>query len=141
MSDALYHQAIMERAKAPARAGALPQPDGTATIDNPLCGDRVKFDIMLRDGKIADVAQHVRGCALCQASASVIAGAAIGQDEAALIGAEKALRAMLRDEAPAPAAPFQDLSIFTPVRPHRSRHDCVLLPFEALRTALSAARK
>jgi nitrogen fixation NifU-like protein len=71
----------------------------------------------------------------------VIAGASIGQDEAALIGAEKALRAMLRDEAPAPASPFQDLSIFKPVRPHRSRHDCVLLPFEALRTALSAARK
>ncbi len=96
---------------------------------------------MVRDGKISDVAQHVRGCALCQASASVIAGAAIGQDDAALAAAETALRAMLRDEALAPAAPFQDLSIFTPVRPHRSRHDCVLLPFEAIRTALTAARK
>lgn len=141
MSDALYQQAIMARAKTPERAGSLPQPDGTATIDNPLCGDRVTFDLTVRDGKISDVAQLVRGCALCQASASVIAGAAIGQDDAGLAGAETALRAMLRDEAPAPAAPFQDLSIFTPVRPHRSRHDCVLLPFEAIRTALAAAKK
>jgi nitrogen fixation protein NifU and related proteins len=139
MSDALYHQAIMARVKSPSRAGRLTAPAGTATIDNPLCGDRVTFDVTISNGRVADIAQHVRGCALCQASASVIAAAAVGQDEAGLEGAERALRALLNDDAPTPAAPWQELSLFAPVRPHRSRHDCVLLPFTALKAAIAAA--
>jgi nitrogen fixation protein NifU and related proteins len=139
MSDDLYQQAIMDRAKAAAHAGRLASPDASATVDNPLCGDRVTIDLKLDGETIADVAHHVRGCALCQASAAVLATAAIGQAAAAVIAGRDKLKTVLAG-GDAPPAPWEDLGIFAPVRRHKSRHDCVLLPFEALSQALTKAR-
>lgn len=135
MSDALYHAAILERARANAHAGRLTAPDRTATVDNPLCGDRVTIDLRVRDGRIAEIAQHVRGCALCQASASLIAEHAVGADRAAVAEGAEAVQDMLHGGHD-PAGPWAAFSLFTPVSPHRSRHDCVLLPFAALEKAL-----
>ncbi len=139
MSDDLYQRAILDRAKSPAHAGRLESPDASVTVDNPLCGDRVTLDVKLDGDKIADIAHHVRGCALCQASASVLADAAIGQTRAAVPAGREALKAMLAGIAE-PAAPWSELSIFIPLRRHKSRQDCVLLPFEALAQALAQAR-
>jgi nitrogen fixation protein NifU and related proteins len=139
MSDELYHQAIMERAKQPVGAGRLEAPDGTATIDNPLCGDRVTLDVKLNNGAIAAIGHQVRGCALCQASASVIAATAVGQNPAAALAGREALRGVLGGSDA--GAPWAALGIFAPVKGHKSRHDCVLLPFEALARALAGARQ
>lgn len=139
MSDDLYHQAIMERAKQPVGAGRLEAPDATVTIDNPLCGDRVTLDLKLTNGTIAAVGHQVRGCALCQASASVIAATAVGQKPAAALAGREALRGVLGGgEA---GEPWMALGIFAPVKRHKSRHDCVLLPFEALARALAQVKQ
>jgi|HigsolmetaAR202D_1030399.scaffolds.fasta_scaffold15401_3 NifU homolog involved in Fe-S cluster formation len=139
MTDELYHQAILDRAKAAHRAGRLEAPDASVTIDNPLCGDRVTMDLRLGGDRIADLSHHVRGCVLCQAAASVIGEHAVGATVEMVNAAEDALRAMLRGDSI--AVPWPDLSVFSPVKHYRSRHDCVLLPFEALRTAIAEARK
>lgn len=139
MSDELYQQAIMQRARVPVRAGRLASPDATATVDNPLCGDRVTIDLKLEGGRIADIAHQVRGCALCQASASVMAAAAIGQTATTIEATRAKLREMLGG-GDAPPAPWQDLGIFTPVRRYKSRHECVILPFDALSQALGQAK-
>ncbi len=137
MTDDLYHDAIMAAARSGRRAGRLAELDASATIDNPLCGDRVTIDLKLDDTRIVDLAQHVRGCALCQASAAVIAGHAVGRTPGDLAAVEKALRAMLSGGAP-PAGEWAELAMFQPVRQHRSRHDCVLLPFAAVQAALKS---
>jgi len=139
MSDELYQRAILDRAKSPARAGRLPAPDATVTVDNPLCGDRVTLDIKMDGDKIADIAHHVRGCALCQASASVVSEVAVGRSPADAQSGRERLKAMLGGSE-APAAPWNELGIFMPLRSHKSRQDCVLLPFEALAQALAKTR-
>ena len=138
MSDDLYQQAIMERAKGRAGAGRLSDPSASATVDNPLCGDRITLDVTLDDGAIKAVAHQVRGCALCQASAAVIATASIGQTPDAALAGRETLKAVLKGGSA--AAPWADLGIFAPVQRHKSRHDCVLLPFEALAQALAQAK-
>ena len=140
MSDELYQDAILARAKSAARSGRLAAPDASATIDNPLCGDRVTIDLKFdAQGKIGDLAQHVRGCALCHASASVIGAHAVGADRAAMDWLAARLHAMLAGSAAPPSGVWAELSMFLPARAHKSRHDCVMLPFEALRKALAAA--
>ena len=134
MAADLYNQAIIGEAKANHRAGRLEQPDASATCDNPLCGDRVTIDLTLRAGRIDEVAQHTRGCLLTQAAASVIGQHAAGATAAQVHEAAAQLRRLLAGEVVEPA--WQDLAMFTPVREVRSRHDCVLLPFEALEEAL-----
>ena len=135
MSDQLYQERIVALAKSKAGAGKLGAPTRSARRDNPLCGDRVTIDVRLDgQGRIAEIAHQVRGCLLCQASASALASVAVGRNAA---GIEKvrmdAERAIGREEGEA-GEPF---SAFAPVKSHKSRHECVLLPFEALKEALS----
>ncbi len=76
MSDELYQERIVALAKAKTGAGKLTAPTKTARRDNPLCGDRVIIDVKVDDaGKIAEIGHQVRGCLLCQASASALAPA------------------------------------------------------------------
>jgi nitrogen fixation NifU-like protein len=135
MSDQLYQERIVALAKARTGAGKLAAPTRTARRDNPLCGDRVVVDVRLDDsGRIAEIAHQVRGCLLCQASASALASVAVGRDKAGIEAVRHdAARAIGREEGEA-AEPF---SAFAPVKSHKSRHECVLLPIEALSDALS----
>ncbi|MBI3451654.1 MAG: hypothetical protein HY057_02255 [Rhodospirillales bacterium] len=66
----------------------------------------------------------------------MIAEAALDCDAAATKQARAALRALLAG-GDAPQGAWAGLSIFAPVAAYKSRHDCVLLPFDALERALS----
>ena len=123
MSQALYHSTLVEHAQAGRSRGRLAAPQLSATVDNPLCGDRVTIDLALADDRIAAVGHQVRGCLLCEAAA-----------ELAMAGA--AARAIVNEGAAAPAGDWSALAVFAPVHDIKSRRDCVLLPFEALAKAL-----
>ncbi len=140
MSDDLYQQEIMTLVKLAVRAGKLSNPDSAATVDNPLCGDRVTVELKLDGEVITDLAHKVRGCALCQASASVIGSHAIGLRLADVQGAMKALKEMMTGTGGAPAGAWAELGAFLPVRDHKSRQECVRLPFAALEKALVGAK-
>ena len=132
MNEDLYQQAILDHAHASVGEGRLDAPDSSATADNPLCGDRVTIDLRLDDGQVAEIAQHTRGCVLCKAAASIVAKHAAGHSAAALREIGAALAAMLKSDGPAPEGDWAELEAFAPVADHRSRHHCVLLPFEAM---------
>ena len=134
MIDALYQKDVMRLAASAKGAGKLAQPTATVTVDNPLCGDRVTFDVVLdADKRIQDIAHTVKGCVLCQASASVIGAEAKGETAASLHSVREQLRAILKAGGAAPAdGKWSALAAFIPVASHKSRHECVLLPFEAV---------
>ena len=140
MTAELYQTQIMSEARAAHGKGRLADPDASATRDNPLCGDRVTVDVKLAGGRIATVAHDVRGCALCQAAASLIGAAAPGLAPADAAALPAAVDAMLAGGAP-PVGVFSRIEMFTPVRAHRSRYDCVKLPFMALAEACAAVGK
>ena len=133
MNDALYHDRIVALAKSRTGAGRLTAPTASARRDNPLCGDRVTMDVRLEEGTIAEIAHEVRGCALCQAAAVALRSRAQGRSKGDVPG----LRREIEDVLKGTAAGEGDFAAFTPVRQYRSRHDCVLLPFEALQAALN----
>jgi len=137
MSDDLYHAAIMDRARAASGDHRLSDADATVTVDNPLCGDRITLDVRMDGERIAALGYHVRGCALCQASASVVADASPGGTRGEVEDAGSALREMLQSGME-PADRWSGFGIFRPVSRHRSRHGCVLLAVEALRKALDS---
>ena len=138
MSSALYHEAIKALARAAHGAGRLDAPDGAVLLDNPLCGDRVAMQVTLRDGRIAALAHEVKGCLLCCAAASVIGRRAPGATVPEMEAVAAAVEGMLARAGGVPAG-WEELAAFEPVRRARSRHRCVLLPFEALLTALDKA--
>jgi nitrogen fixation NifU-like protein len=73
MDDALYREEILEHYKRPHNWGELPGADLVFEDTNPLCGDELK--VMLKvgsEGTIEDVRFAGHGCAISQASASMI---------------------------------------------------------------------
>ena len=134
----LYHDAIVRVARSGVGAGRLEKPHGSHTVDNPLCGDRVTIDVQVENGNVACVGHVVRGCMLCEAAASIIAEQAIGESFKDLDSVSQTLQSMLeRDEAI--ETNWEGLEMFRPVANYRSRHLCVLLPFQALIGAIQDA--
>ena len=148
MNDELYNEKIMALAQVANFHAPLDAPDAVASADNPLCGDRATVEVSLTDTstemgngerRIAAVAHRTRGCALCQAAANAMASAAPGNTAASVRETAEALRRMLVEGGAAPGGDWAEFDIFAPVRHHRSRHTCVLLPFDALSDALERA--
>ncbi len=136
MIDELYQKELLRHAAAARAHGHLVSPDASVTVDNPLCGDRVTIDVNLSKGRVSEVGQVVRACLLCQAAASIIGGHAAGQSAEEVRRVIASITGMLIDGAAPPRARWSELAAFTPVAPHKSRHKCVLLPFEALLEAV-----
>ena len=139
-SNDMYQDEIVTLAKSKIGAERLENPDATMTLDNPLCGDRVTLDVNVTDGKITAVGHRVRGCMLCEASASLVARDAIGTDTNSIAGARDKLEALLKKGAEVSSdGSWSTVTTFGPVAEFKSRHECVLLPFEALGKAVEQA--
>ena len=77
--DALYREQILEHYKHPHHFGELDDADLEFEDNNPLCGDELKVQLKV-DGerRITDVAFSGQGCAISQASASMVSDEVIG---------------------------------------------------------------
>ena len=144
MSDSdlikLYSTRILGLAAAIPHLGRLPAPQGTARRRSPLCGSTVTANVVVQDGRIAGFAQDVKACALGQASAAILGEVVIGRTLPELQAARDALRAMLKEGGPVPAAPFQDYEVLLPARDYKNRHASILLALEAVCEAMEAAQ-
>ena len=76
--DDLYREQILEHYKRPHHWGELADPDLEFFDTNPLCGDELKVQMRIEDGKVADVAFSGHGCAISQAAASMTSDELIG---------------------------------------------------------------
>ncbi len=136
MSDDLYQQAIIALAKRSRAQRRLETPDLTATVDNPLCGDRITLDLTLDGETVAEVGHKTRGCLLCEASACLIVEHAPGEVLDALEAKAGALVSSFKDVDQDLAKLWPELETLAPARHYKSRLECVTLPFQALRKAL-----
>ncbi|MGB1236420.1 MAG: iron-sulfur cluster assembly scaffold protein [Planktomarina sp.] len=135
----LYSTRILALATDVPHPGRLDAPDGTATERSPICGSQVIVDVAMSDGKIVDFAQDVKACALGQASAAVVGANVIGRSLSEVEAAYAELSAMLKDNGPAPTAPFEDLIVLTPAIDYGNRHASILLALKATIAACKAA--
>ena len=70
--DPLYREYILDHYKNPRNFGELPEHDLDFHDHNPLCGDELGVHIVVEDGKISELRFHGQGCAISQATASII---------------------------------------------------------------------
>ncbi|MFZ0575125.1 MAG: SUF system NifU family Fe-S cluster assembly protein [Candidatus Cybelea sp.] len=70
--DDFYRDYILDHYRSPRNFGTLEQPDVSAEDVNPLCGDQIRVELKLDDGKISDVRFSGKGCAISQASTSML---------------------------------------------------------------------
>jgi len=71
LSD-LYQQVILDHNRRPRNRGKLPQATRVAHGDNPSCGDQCSVYLNLDGDKISEITFDGSGCAISQASASLM---------------------------------------------------------------------
>ena len=91
--DDLYRDEILEHYRNPHNFGTLEQPTTVKEGANPLCGDRITLMLGVTDGVVDRVAFTGRGCAISQASASLLTDEIKGKpvDDVAAIRADDLL--------------------------------------------------
>lgn len=72
MSDDIYREIILDHYRNPRNKGKLPGADVSIHDSNPLCGDEIDIHIKMDGDKIRDIKFEGRGCAISQASASML---------------------------------------------------------------------
>jgi nitrogen fixation NifU-like protein len=78
MND-IYREQILEHYKNPHNFGEIADADITQEGDNPLCGDMITMYLKLDDGHLREVKFRGRGCAISQASASILTDMVAGR--------------------------------------------------------------
>jgi nitrogen fixation NifU-like protein len=116
---ALYSDVIRERFRRPRFRGRLTAPDAAFEDVNPLCGDRIRIECHLEDGRLADARFTGDSCAIAAASADLLIERALGRpvEEVQALGTSDLLERLEAD-----------------IRP--SRMKCVTLPLGVLQGAL-----
>ncbi len=92
--DDLYREVILDHYKNPRNHGTLDPHDFSYEDDNPLCGDVIRMDVRLDENqRVKEVAFSGKGCAISQASASMLTESIIGKtlDEVKQIGKDDIL--------------------------------------------------
>jgi len=114
----LYTERLLDHYRHPHNRGHLETPDLAGEEYNALCGDRVRIEIRVRDGRIAEAWFEGRGCAVCLGAASILTETITG----------KALHDLQGMDTEQFLAELE-----SPIRPARLR--CALLPWIAFRRA------
>ena len=136
----LYQQIIIEHSRHPRNFRVL---DGarTAEGDNPLCGDRVTLYVRLDGETVADVTFQGKGCAISQASASLMTAAVKGKTVVEAEALFRAFHDMVTGQPAADPTRLGKLAAFEGVKQFPARVKCANLPWHTLHAALADRRE
>lgn len=132
--DSLYQEAILEHYKRPRNYGVLDPHDVMEEGLNPSCGDEVTLYLRLEDGAISAVSFEGEGCAISQASASMLTEAALGLASSDALALVERFKGMLHGEEP--HEKLGELAVLRGVAKLPARVKCAALAFTALEAAL-----
>ena len=116
---ALYSDTLLDHFRHPRNYGDLVNPDVSHESFNPLCGDRIRIEVELRDTIVHEARFKGDACAICTAAASLLTELILGRDIATVsaLSDDRLITALESDIKP-------------------TRLQCALLPLETLREGL-----
>jgi nitrogen fixation NifU-like protein len=116
-----FRDVVIEHFRRPRNRGALPGANGSAEGANPLCGDRIRVQVLAQHGSIRDVRFTADACALCIAAASLLTEAA---------------RSLPVTETRCLDLGWLEVALEGPPPPGRRK--CVVLPLDTLHRAIAS---
>jgi nitrogen fixation protein NifU and related proteins len=135
----LYQDIILDHNKRPRHYGALANYTHTAKGYNPLCGDTMDVFLIIKDERIESIHFEAACCAICKASASIMADKLTSKS---LVEAEAAFARMselltAKDEIDADIAVDGEMAALAGVRNFPARVKCATLPWHTYEAALN----
>jgi len=130
--ETIYRDILLEHARYPKNSGRLENPELSASVHNPLCGDELELSLALSGKLIQDCRTMVRGCFICQASASIMSEMIIKKTiQEAIITGRLFDETLRKDNEDVPEM-VEPLRPFLALKKHRSRIKCMKLAWDAL---------
>jgi nitrogen fixation NifU-like protein len=138
----LYQQIILDHNRSPRNFGRLENANRHAEGSNPLCGDKLALHLKVDDDVIADVRFEGSGCAISQASASLMTSAVKGKTTAEAEALFRAFQQMVTSptDVPVDKGTLGKLAALGGVRQFPARVKCANLSWHTLHAALEGAR-
>lgn len=134
--DELYRDIIIDHYRHPRHRGSLTAPSAKHEGLNPLCGDEVTVELLVKDGRIEDIAYNGSGCSISQSSASMLTEAVEGKRLEEARELSDLFTAMMRGEGDVDAEALGDLEALSGVRKFPVRVKCATLAWHTLNEAL-----
>jgi nitrogen fixation NifU-like protein len=156
--EELYQEVILDHSRRPRNFGTLPNADVLVHGDNPSCGDEIHLGVHFSsDGKLEEIKFSGQGCAISQASASMMTMKLKGKTRAEATELARMFKELVTDSAsssppvsrrpvttepseggsPGGAPKLGDLQLLQGVRKFPQRVKCAMLAWRAIEQALS----
>lgn len=134
----LYQEVILDHGKRPRNLRKIEDADGEAVGHNPLCGDRLTLYLRLDGDVIRDVSFVGAGCAISQASASLLTETVKGMTREEAEGLFHRFHELVTGHPGAvPTVGLGKLAVFAGVAEFPVRVKCATLAWHTLRAALA----
>jgi nitrogen fixation protein NifU and related proteins len=134
--EELYQEVILDHSRHPRNFGRLADAAVRVHGDNPACGDEIDLDVKFgADGSLQDLKFSGHGCAISQASASMMTAKIKGKARAAAMETLRAFRDLVAGEGDGSLS-MGDLRTMRGVRRFPQRVKCAMLAWRALEEAL-----
>ena len=137
--EELYQEVILDHSRRPRNFGTLPNADVLVHGDNPSCGDEIHLGIHFDpEGKLAEIKFSGQGCAISQASASMMTLKLKGKTREEAAELSRTFKNLVTGEAAAPESKaLGDLQLLQGVRKFPQRVKCAMLAWRAVEQALA----
>ena len=135
--EELYRELILEHYKDPRNKGALLDADIQAAGTNPFCGDELELDVKVSGARMEAIRLRGKGCAISQASASMMTEFAEGKTLGDMESAIEFFRSKMLSPNGSPwPEGWEDLETLEGVRKYPVRSKCALLAWHTLRQGI-----
>jgi nitrogen fixation NifU-like protein len=136
--EELYQEVILDHSRRPRNFGALPNPDVLVHGDNPACGDEIHLGVHFDpDGKLQEIKFSGQGCAISQASASMMTMKLKGKTRSEAAELSRTFKNLVTTDATTESKNLGDLQLLQGVRKFPQRVKCAMLAWRALEQALA----
>jgi nitrogen fixation NifU-like protein len=135
--EELYQEVILDHSRRPRNFGDLPNAAVRVHGDNPACGDEIHLGVKFgTDGGLQDIKFTGHGCAISQASASLMTAKLKGKSRAEATEMLRAFHDLVTDETAEAPKMLGDLRLLQGVRKFPQRVKCAMLAWRAVEQAL-----
>lgn len=136
--EELYQEVILDHSRRPRNFGELAKADVLVHGDNPACGDEIHVGVQFGpDDTLQEIKFSGRGCAISQASASMMTMKLKGKSRSEAAEILRAFQGLVTGEATEQSKQLGDLRLLQGVRKFPQRVKCAMLAWRAVEQALA----
>jgi nitrogen fixation protein NifU and related proteins len=132
----LYQEVIVDHSRRPRNFGRLEGATHSAEGFNPLCGDRLKLYVNVKNDAVQEARFEGDGCAISRASASLMTQSIKGKSKEDVLRLFSEFRHLATGVAGSDRAALGSLTVFSGLAGFPARVKCATLAWHTLRAAL-----